>query len=560
MPNAPTWTPDVPEVTDGVTKVAASDVNPIINALNENDLYLFSQIQAIQSGEVLIARNVSLSGPMVPGTPVYYDEVNNNFAPALSAVNVNPGDNYGFAADSSVVRGIVLVTYGALAGDIALGGRIRNDVWDIDFTAVIDNATIVPGIYYLGSVTPGQLSKSRSNLSVYLGSMDNDGNFIFNPVVNGSIRDHIHYRFDLLATLVPDQTTEGWAPAGGFLKAPVGAVYGYVVQKNPALAAAFPPVPLDGHYFEFQGTGVHRQAYILNSYGIWWMSATAPNALTVDPNYPTGSGYLRYFRLWIMLLNYGGPVVTSLAPATNPAVVPVQFSDPNGNPAASGALLAFLTSFRVPGVATDETPFAQKTIAGPKMSSGPVVTRLVPGFGITLVPLPIPGGDPAVTYGDPVNGFYGPVQIAAGASADLTGSPTVVQLNNAAEDIYGNVPVIQLPRLQVSGVTLKVVIPPVLPPNQGVRISMDIIGPAAITVPLQISYIRITAGQNIIQTLIPLTPVNPTLIINQIITVLTDEVPVAPGDTVIFQITQANAGLPMDVPVLNFGYAISAVG
>jgi len=540
------WVPNIAYIANNIDKVAAKDTNRPLQQLDQRTQYLFDLLQTISGGELLVAKNVTVDASTIPGTPVYFDENTNSFKPGIAAVSVEPGNNYGFPSDASVIRGIVLTKYGTSAGDIALVGRIKNDIWGIDWTQVTENGLIDPGIYYLSALTNGKLATSRSNLSVYLGSMDSAGDFILNPVVNGNLRDHLHYRFVLKPDLVPDTSTEGWAPASEFPDAPVGATYGYVIQQNSELAAQFPPIPVDAHYFEFEGRGVHKDAYLLNADGLWWMSATAPDILTEDSNFPTPT-YDRYYVLWITRLNFGAPFVSTLTPSVDPDVLPVEFTDANGNAASSGNLLALLRNSILAQSGLEEGGLALKRIDGVKGYFGPVIGRVFAGAGVTVE------GE----FGDDVSGWYGNIVVTSGSSAEVTGLPVLVSLNNAAEDFYGSLPVITFPELRVSSVYMKVSVPTNIPTGRKIKLVLDVIGVGAGAITLNVAYNKVSIGAAINQTEISLANLTPTLIANQAVRVQTASVDIAAGDTIFFRITQPNGALANAVPLLRIQYSIA---
>lgn len=542
-----TWVPSISLIQDLFDKVSARDTNRPLQQLDQRTQYLFDLLQTISGGELLVAKNVTVDSSTVPGTPVYFDGGTNSFKPGLAAVNIAAGNNYGFPSEASVIRGIVLTKYASTAGDIALAGRIKNDIWDIDWTAVTENGAIDPGIYYLSAVTSGKMSPSRSNLSVYLGSMNSAGDLILNPVVNGNIRDHLHYRFELKPDVVADTSTEGWAPAAEFPNAPLGATYGYVIQQNPALAAVYPPVPLDAHYFEFEGRGVHKDAYLINEDGIWWMAATAPDALTEDVDFTTGGGFPLYYVLWLTRLNFGGSFVSTLTPSADPDVLPVEFVNSEGNAATSGALFALLRNALLSQLGLEEGGLALKRLDGVKGYWGPVIGRVFAGPGVTI----------EGTLGDDTNGWYGDIIVTAGSSSEVTGLPILVALDNAAEDFYGKLPVITFPELRVSSIYLKVNVPTNIPTGRKIKLVLDVIGIGAGGITLNVAYNKVSIGAAIDQTEVSLAALTPTLVANQAVRVTSASVDVAPGDTMFFRVTQPNGALANAVPLLRIQYSIA---
>lgn len=541
---AGTWVPNISYIADLVDRVSARDTNRPLQQLDQRTQYLFDLLQTIASGELIVAKNVTLDSSTIAGTPVYFDDATNTFKPGIAEVDISAGNNYGFPSDASVIRGVVLIKYGATAGDVALYGKISSSLWNIDWTQVIDTGSITPGIHYLSSASSGKMTRSRSHLSVYIGNLNSSGDMILAPQINGNLRDHLHYRFSLLKTVVADTSAEGWAPAAEFPNAPVGATYGYVIQQNAGLAAVFPPVPVDACSLEYSWANLPDGSYEVNADGIWWKSATAPDALAADPSLP---GYTAHFVFWVTRLNFGASFVSSLDGLSETDKVPVTFVDANGNPATSGALKAYLSNIVVVQPAVDEGGTALKTLDGVKASFGPVISRLFAGSGVTL----------EGAYGDDEEGWYGAVTITAGSSAEITGLPILVSLDNAAEDFYGNLPVITFPELRVSSVYMKVNVPTNIPTGRKIKLVLDIIGVGAGGITLNVAYNKVSIGAAIDQTEISLTALTPTLIANQAVRATTDSVDVSPGDTVFFRVTQPNGALANAVPLLRIQYSIA---
>lgn len=539
-----TWVPSITYIADLVDKVAAKDTNRPLRQLDQRTQYLFDILQTIASGELIAAKNVTLDSATVPGTPVYFDDATSTFRPGLADVDISTGNSYGFPSDASVIRGVVLIKYGSTAGDVALYGKISNSIWGIDWTQVIDTGAITPGIQYLSSVTSGKMTRSRSHLSVYIGNLDSAGDMILAPQVNGNLREHLHYRFTLKKDVVADTSIEGWAPASEFPNAPVGATYGYVVQQNAGLAAVFPPVPVDACTLEYSWSNLPDGVYTVNEDGIWWNSATAPDALAADPSLP---GYTAHFVFWVTRLNFGASFVGSLTGLDEDDKVPVSFVDANGNPATSGALKAYLGSIVKVQAAADEGGLALKSLDGVKASFGPVINRLFAGAGVSLE------GD----FGSDITGWYGNVVVTAGSSSEITGLPILVSLDNAAEDFYGNLPVITFPELRVSSVYMKINVPTNIPTGRKIKLILDVIGVGSGAITLNVAYNKVSIGSAISQTEISLTALAPTLVANQAVRVTSDSVDIAPGDTIFFRVTQPNGALANAVPLLRIQYSIA---
>ena len=539
------WIPNIAFIQDLVDRVRGVDANRPLHQLDQRTQYLYDTLQTISGGELLVAKNVTVDPSTVPGTPVYFDDVSNTFKPGLAAVSIAPGNNYGFATDASLIRGVVLVKHGGAAGDIALVGKIKNSIWGINWAPVIDTGTLVSGVHFLSSVAPGKITRSRSNLSVYIGSLNSAGDMILDPTVNGSLRDHLHYRFELNAVVVADTATEGWAPASEFALPAAGATHGYVIHQNPLLAAVFPPVPLDASHLEFQGRGVHKDAVVIDANGIWWKGATGPDVLTVDPDFAPPT-YGRYYVLWLTRLNFGATFVSSLDPLDNAGTLPVTFEGTNGLPARSGALLAGIKQVLRVSPEVSEAAVALKELNGVLGKFGPVASRIFAGPGATVE------GE----FGDDAQGWYGHVTVSTGASSAINGEPVLVALDNAVEDLYGSLPVLAFPELRVSSVRCKVNVPTVLPGDRSMRLVLDIIGVTSGTVALNLSYVLVRAGAPISQTDIPLDPLNVSRVVNQFTRVESALIPVTAGDTVFYRVTQPDGGLATAIPILRMQYSI----
>ena len=378
--------------------------------------------------------------------------------------------------------------------------------------------------------------------------MTSDADLILNPVVNGNLRDHLHYKFTLLKTVVPNKATEGWAPASEFPLAPAGATHGYVIEKNAALAAAFPPIPVDAHYLSYMGVGVSSDGYVLDANGLWWFGAVAPDSVAVDPSVPS-AGLTKSYELWITRLNFGAPFVSTLGPSAVATVIPVRFADTNGNTATSGDLLAYIDQLGVLDPTVNEGGLALKTIVGAVYTMGPVISRVWAGTGITIE------GE----FGDATEGWYGGITIYSGTSADIAGDPVVVALDNAAEDFYGILPAITFPELRASSILLKINVPTGLPTGRTIKLVLDVIGVGTGTVPLGVSYIKVSTGVPISQTEITLAPISAALVANQAVRVQSAAVAISAGDTIFFRVTQANAALANAVPLLRIQYSIVKV-
>lgn len=542
------WIPSVQLIQDTVDYVRAQDTNRPLKQLEARTRYLYERLRSVEAGEALIAQGVVLDPSTRPGSPVYFDPVAGSFKPAWAGV-VQSGADYGYATGAAQVKGLVLNKSTSTGGDVLLSGKARN-TYEIDWTQVIDGGSLEAGTYFVSAVTPGNLTRSRSVLSVYVGTLDSSGTIIFTPEVDGNLRNHLHYKFPLVPDVVADLNTEGWAPISAFTGSgfpiPGGATHGYVISKNAELAAAFPPVPLTNHYLEFVGRGVHEDAYILDQYGLWWVDgAITPDALATDANF---SGQDKYYTLWVSKLQAETSIVTSLDPSTNPNHIPVVFRTPGGLVADAGALVAAIESLGSPTASDDLTGTAVKTISGARFTLGPAVSTIIAGDNISV----------EATAGNAA-GYHGVLRISAGTSGVQIGDPSLVALNNAIEDYYGSVPSLVLPKGRVSSITVKVNIPTNFSTQRSLRLVLDLIGTATLSgQALGLAYQRVRVGTAITSGTTPMTPFSFNMTDAQVTRVTSDTLAVQAGDTVFFTITQTNAGVSYSLPILRVQYELTS--
>lgn len=483
-----TWVNEISFIEDMVDYVRADDTNRPLQELDSRTQYLYDAIQAQSLGELILARNVTLSGVLPPGTPVYFDTSDSLWKPAEAILDIQEGNDFGFAAPESEVKGLVLVNHLGTGNtaDVALYGRIRSD-WGIQWDQVVDVENEDPGRYYL-SVTPGKITLSRNVLSVEIGTLAADGSMVFTPDITGNLRSHLHLRFELEAVQAANLSEPGWADESLFPNAPAGAVYGYNLSQNPELSAKFPPTPFDNYFLTYNGVGLARDTVVVDANGIWWMDASdAPFSLgdhvytdTVD----------HYFEFWMMQLNFGAKIVNSLRSGDVVDTLPVQVRALDGTPMDNGDLQVFLANSVLPDGDNDEGALAYKTINGVKAKRGPVVSRVVAGPGVTV----------SGASGNATDGFYGAIAISSTAALTsvLNSSPTLVALRNAREDFYNrNVPVLNLPRNRISSFKLKIPVAPFLPTNLGVTLRLGVLSASLFSTTVQIGVMVVSPGVDV---------------------------------------------------------------
>lgn len=484
-----TWVNNIDYIEDGVDIVRAEDTNRPLEQLDSRTGYLFEAIQAASLGELILARNVTLSEALSPGAPVWFDTSDGLWKPATAVLTVSEGNDFGFAAEESEVRGLVLVNHlgAGNTADVALYGRIRSD-WAIDWDLVTAEGDDTPARYYL-STEEGKITRTRNVLSVEIGVLGADGSMVFTPNITGNLRSHLHLRFPLEAVQAMNLTQPGWGAAGLFANAPVGAAYGYNLSQNSDLSAKFPPMPIDNYFMSYNGVGLSTETVLVDANGIWWMDAVNTPFALGDHVYT--DSVTHYFEFWMMQLNFGAKIVNTLREGLtgNPAgTLPVRVRALDGSSSDNGDLQLYLDqSVRTQTPSEDESAYAYKNITGVRAFKGPVISRLIPGIGVSI----------QGSHGDSETGFFGVVSVSSSAALQsvLNSSPTLVALKNAREDFFNlNIPVINLPNSRVSSFKLKIPIAPYLPSGLSLTLRLGVLSASLFSTTVQLYRMVVTPG------------------------------------------------------------------
>lgn len=337
--------------------VSPAVANAPLQTLDGNVRYLRDLLDALETSAALFARAVPVEAGALVGMPVYWNAAAARFERGLARAEVSAVAGALLTAESARVWGVVATKHTATSADLVLAGYAT-----VDLSAAVD-APAAAGTYYLSGTTPGRLTPQRPPVSVAVLRADGAGKVCVLPQVVDFLDRHVHYKFALHcapagATSPPapgarhaitaaDADLPGWLPADdpAFAgRAPAGAVFGYNLAADPALAAAWPPLPLDnatlewdqGHDPAVGGTGVPLGPdglCVLDRYGIWWLSdcygdvpwptatdtAAAVSASVSDSVGPECPRTLAMrLTLWFTRLNFATDVtaVTSLRSAS----------------------------------------------------------------------------------------------------------------------------------------------------------------------------------------------------------------------------------------------------
>jgi hypothetical protein len=139
----PNFSETLNTVSDGES-VNALVTNRAIAQLLQNTLWLKDRVDAMTESTALFLRDVTLVSTSVVGQPVYWNNGNNRFEPALADGTVKQN-----------VAGIVYSKAGSTQGDLLVAGFAH-----IDLTAAVGGT---PGNerYWLSASTPGGLVATR---------------------------------------------------------------------------------------------------------------------------------------------------------------------------------------------------------------------------------------------------------------------------------------------------------------------------------------------------------------------------------------------------------------
>lgn len=550
-----TWVPNISYIVDHVDHVSAKDTNRPLQQLDLRTQYLYQALLSSTRGELILARNVPISSNMPLGSPVCLKNVGGNFVYTLAKAGVQESLNDIIPTQEMILRGVLVADYANGRGDIAIAGKIDAHLFKIDWTKVFEppQTTLIPGHYFVSARYAGKMTLTRSTHAyAYIGSLDGQGNLIVTPFVGGSLAEHRHYRFQLNRTVTTHINTEGWLPVSMFeaVHVPPGAVYGYNINKHPLLKAYFPAFPPSACQLYLTGVIVPTNLWKVTEYGIWWMSSThAPSSTDIELGiYTTVSAPKTHFDLYVTHYpTTHTPSVESISTVsdTHPSRLPITIEHTAANiPIQEHAFghvrLSLHKSAHVADTGNNDV-FAVKTVSGVVAERGPVLVRLKPGAGISL----------SSAHGNTNDGYYGTVTISATLAEQLEGQPTLVSLDNAIEDLYGDIPVLAFPQGRQSRMMYKLYVPLQLSSTRNMIGVLDCLGTAAHTATLDVGHIIARHGYRVPQTWAGIHNVNLSLSAGYVTRVELNPISVQPGDTVYISIAQ-NQIIPYTIPVIRF--------
>jgi hypothetical protein len=457
--------------------VDAPNTNVPISQLAGNIGALKEILDALAAGESLVVPGVTLDPSLPIGSPVYLGADGIFHLAQTALANDAAG---GVRAASSFVKAILISLDSATTGTICLKGRVSG-ISTATWASIIDTATFAPGHYWLSATTPGVISQKTGPLAIYIGQLMADGT-AFIDITAPDYGAHQHYHFVLsgnpAGTVVdpgtgspqvvtsPDPTLPGWLPAASPYFSPswipAGAVFGYNINhpSAAALKAALPPIPNDGIFGAQGGIAIPGTTLVANNFGIWWtQNAYGKAPWPVNYNASPTALPIDFFFVQVQAAT-SDAIVTSLQPAAGNAL-PITFVDAAGNVATGGRLFLKCPSVLTSTSEVDDGATAVKSVTGGTMTSGPVVSHLIQGPGVTLTP----------SISDST-GAYGDILISAAAADALKGSASLVSLNNAQAQFVQNVPMATLPAGRNSTPVFSLDISPLAPATSAIQLNL----------------------------------------------------------------------------------------
>lgn len=276
--------------------VEAGRLNKQTRRMDENLKYVWDVLKAASIGSTIYARRQVVETEAKVGMVVYFNTSTQKFERALAIAEVNDATGVVSTAASAQAWGIVSTKIDATTADILLYGLAT-----VDISQAVSGALSV-GVYYLSGGSPGKLVPQKPPVTAAVLRRLPDGRVFVMPQFVDFIDRHVHYKYDLTCRPAgshsppaegntheisdPDTSVPGWLPADHAIfegNAPVGAVFGYNLAGQPALKAAWPPVPIrnaellwDKGLSSDSGMMIvqlgREGQCVLDQKGIWWMS------------------------------------------------------------------------------------------------------------------------------------------------------------------------------------------------------------------------------------------------------------------------------------------------
>lgn len=569
-------------ITNG-EPVDAGVANRAPRTNDANIRYLWEVLRAAEIGSTVFMYNQAVEADTVVGTPVYYNAANGRFERGLTQVVAV--DGVFDTGETSQIWGVVHTKSSSKVADILLFGYA-----ELDISAAIAGSDAA-GLYYLSSQVAGRLTRTRPAIAIPVLRSDGQGQVFVNPHWIDALAAHTHHQFVLTAepagTHIPpspggvheitaaDTALSGWLPADDAIfegNAPAGAVFGYNIQADSALAAVFPPVPTDAAFVEITKESVDETDYPvggrvpdelvqIDRNGIWWMSdcydqvpwpADLDTSLSSSDSISDGCPIDVNMQLRLHFIKSAfftdTTAVTDLVSVDNRLVIECQ--NKPGVAASKGPLQIGLNLAFAAGVLDVRRPLAFKQINADDntFELGPVVEGLVAGSAnITLsgtaVERSVPGDDESPLM------HSGVVTITVATDGSTELPVQLVRLDSVSEEYYEETMYLGFEAGEEAEYRARIHVPATLGiTSPKLKIRLRILGRSAGTLPsLTLTYRRIPAptlgGASVaLPTSDSAVTISTALAVsnaNEYVEVESDEITVAAGDDFLFTVQRS---------------------
>ena len=410
------WVSTVPYVADGEEGSAVVIDRPL-HALAERTEWLKARLDALTNKAAVVAQAMRVAQTVVVGDLVYFDAINLQYDKALaewSSILGPEGDLQPGAR--AFVKGLVLAKQNAGMADILRLG----DWTDSALITAVFGASPEAGVYHLSATSPGDVTLTPPSLKCQVLTYEG-GDTLSLHIIGHPQPNHIHRQYEMVeAWLEPTD------PEFTDMTVPVGAVKGYDVPADNDLSNLFVSYPGQLLLFAKLGAADHDLVmldpalYIVNRYGIWWMSGAVA---------PTAFYDMRAFAYSPM--SYDEPVVRAIRSAT-----------PESLTVTAAAGVATLTELPFTQSALTPSPSAVSSISGRLQQMTPVISGLLAGPGAHVA-----------------NFTNGRAVVSLESLVDALLDADIYNLNNAVEDSSGDWISVMLPRGRNSSLTGRVPLP-----------------------------------------------------------------------------------------------------
>ena len=244
------WPSTIPQITDGVTRFAAADINPIIQSLDDRTAFLYDMATSSPESGGYVTIDIGFTSDCTKGMLIAYDGASGRYIPASAQWQSEPAaDGSMLPADSAYVVGVLITD----VSDDTSGTLFRRGViQDPDLIQrMVPNK--VAGRYFL--TTNGSAASSTTftaNLPVFCFTYTTSGKILFDPAMPET-RGHTHTALTLSGANWRSVTSG----SGGF---PSGAKF-YYRDTNDAPVRALLQSQTTGLSFTYKGVEQSSDAW-----------------------------------------------------------------------------------------------------------------------------------------------------------------------------------------------------------------------------------------------------------------------------------------------------------